>query len=353
MEKKHAVKPVYELTIAGKNVTADISPFVASIEYTDRIQDESDDVNIVLNDISGIWQSDWYPQQGDTLTLQIGYAGNLLDCGLFQIDEIELTADTLTVKAIATSITDSLRTKNSKAYEKQTLKDIAKYIADKNKLKLTGDTSNLSSIKVSRKTQYNETDLAFLAKLCKQYSIIFSVRGNQLIFLDPKGIENADTIATFTRNDLSRYTFRDKTSETFEDANISVRNSKTASVTKGTSENSDDAADDTLEIDDYVENDSQAQATAEGSLREKNKDKLTGSFSTDGNPLLVAGANVEMLSFGAFSGKWTIAESKHSITTSGYITDISLLKGMHKKTVQKNTDNNNTHSWYNTLNGIK
>ena len=67
-----------------------------------------------------------------------------------------------------------------------------------------------------------------------------------------------------------------------------------------------------------------------------NKDKLTGSFSTDGNPLLVAGVNVDLQGFGAFSGKWTIKQSTHSISREGgYVTDVEIRKGAYKKTIQK------------------
>jgi phage protein D len=51
--------------------------------------------------------------------------------------------------------------------------------------------------------------------------------------------------------------------------------------------------------------------------------------------LIVAGVNVEMEEFGAFSGKWTVKESKHSISRDGgYVTDASIRKGPYKRTMQ-------------------
>lgn len=335
---EYAVKPKFEIAIAGKNVTQDISRFLSSVEYTDKLEESSGEVQIVLDDISGLWHSDWYPSQGDTLTLKMGYDGNMLDCGLFEIDEIELSGkpDVFTIKAIAASITQDLRTRNSKRYENQTLKKIAQSIADKHGLKLVGDTSQLAGIQVGSKAQNNESDLSFLAKLSKKFGIIFSVRGNQLVFLNPEDLEKQDAILSLKENQLSRYSFKDKTSDTFETAEVSRRDSKSNSVKKWQQKSSGDPTKkDTLVIGGRIENESQAEAASKGGLRDKNKDKLSGSFSTDGNPLLVAGVNVDMQEFGAFSGKWTVKEARHSISDNGYTTDISIVKGMRPKTVQK------------------
>ena len=367
MEKIIAVKPVYELSIAGQNVTADISPFVCSVEYADKLEEAADEVQLVLDDVARVWQSDWYPQQGDTLTLKMGFEGNMLDCGLFEIDEMELSIppDTITIKAIAAAIGKDLRTKNSKRYEKQSLRKIAQAIADKHGLTLMGDTSKIASIEVVSKAQDNESDLSFLAKLAKEYGIIFSVRGNDLIFLDPEKLEESDAISTITRPDVSRATFKDKTSGTFEAAVVSKRDTKSNTIKKWSLQGEaaawrakDDAIKndpnltpmekatqrallavevnktkkDTIVVGGRAENESQAEAKSKGALREKNKDKLSGSFSVSGSPLLVSGVNVEMDGFGAFNGKWTVKESRHSISRDGgYTTDVSIRKGSYKK----------------------
>ena len=102
---------------------------------------------------------------------------------------------------------------------------------------------------------------------------------------------------------------------------------------------------DEVVVDERVENASQAEALAGGAIRESNKDKLTGSFSTDGNILLVAGANLELEGFGAFSGKWTIKESTHRISVdSGYTTEVSIRKGPYKKTFKKVSTNKESRS---------
>jgi len=232
MEK--IMKNIVEISIAGKNVTGNVSKYLSKITYTDKEEEESDDVSLSFEDTEAVWQSAWYPHQGDTLQVKLGMPGNMLDCGLFEIDEIELelSPDTLMVKGIATAITQSLRTRNSKAFEKQSLRKIAQYFADKHKLKLIGKTGELQKIEIGRKTQDNQTDISFLASLAKEYGLIFSVRGDQLVFMDKEELDKQDSILTIDRSQMSNARFRDKTSQTFSSAAIATRNVKANKVAR-------------------------------------------------------------------------------------------------------------------------
>ena len=119
------LQPTFKLEYNKKDITKDISKYVLSINYTDFEHGQSDEIEIVFEDSDKLWQSAWIPSKGDSLRLYIGYIGEkLLNCGLFEIDEVEFQTppDTLTVKAIATGITKSLRQKNSVAYENKSLK---------------------------------------------------------------------------------------------------------------------------------------------------------------------------------------------------------------------------------------
>jgi phage protein D len=83
----------------------------------------------------------------------------------------------------------------------------------------------------------------------------------------------------------------------------------------------------TLIINGRVENSTQAQAKATSTLKEKNRDKVTGSFSIPGNVKMVAGININLTGIGAFDGKWQIVSSTHTIDTSGgYVTDVEVRK---------------------------
>ncbi|MDR1120887.1 MAG: hypothetical protein LBM08_08210 [Dysgonamonadaceae bacterium] len=227
-------KNIVEINIAGKNVTGDVSSYLSKITYTDKEEAESDDVSLTFEDTTAVWQSAWYPSQGDTLQVKLGTSEHLLDCGLFEIDEMEfeVSPDIVTVKGIATGITKGLRTRNSKAFEKQSLRKIAQYFASKHKLKLTGKAGVLQKIEIGRKTQDNQTDIAFLSDLAKEYGIVFSVRGDQLVFIDRDELHKQESVLTVDRSQMSKARFRDKTSQTFNSAAVSKRNVKKNTVTK-------------------------------------------------------------------------------------------------------------------------
>lgn len=223
-----------EITIAGANVTANVSPYLSRISYADRVEAESDSIDLVFDDVAKLWQTDWYPQQGDALTVKMGYVGDLLDCGVFEIDEIQFDTppDTLTVRALAAAISKSLRTKNSKAFEKQTLLRIAQYFADKHGLKIVGSATALNEVEIERKTQENQTDLGFLSTLAKEFGFLFSVRGGQLIFMDVAELEGKTPVMEITPEMLSKCSLKDKTAQTYGGAVIAKRNPRTNSVTK-------------------------------------------------------------------------------------------------------------------------
>lgn len=323
-------KTQVEIAIAGKNVTADLSPFLSQISYADKLEDESDSIDLTFDDVKKLWRKDWYPQQGDTLTVRLGYAGDLLDCGVFEIDEIEFSTppDTLTVRALAASITKGLRTRNSKAFEKQTLSKIAQYFADKHGLKVVGSTSGLNSIEIDRKTQENQTDLGFLSGLAKEYGFVFSVRGGQLVFIDVSELEKRPAVMEITPEKISTCTLKDKTSQTYAAAVISTRNARANTVTKWKIEPAKEKGQaDTLVINGNVDNDSQAQARTAGALKDKNKDKITGNISLEGNTALVAGINITLTGYGNFSGKWHVIETNHSVDPQGgYTTGATIRK---------------------------
>lgn len=111
--------PLVLLQYDNKDITADISPLLQELTYTDNLEGESDSLDIRLEDADGRWISAWYPQHGDTITAQLGYTGSpLLACGVFEIDEIELEGppDTVIAKALAVRVKHSAYTCNRHLY---------------------------------------------------------------------------------------------------------------------------------------------------------------------------------------------------------------------------------------------
>ena len=168
--------PTYKIEYNNKNITKDVSDYVLSIEYSDYEHGQSDEITITFEDSESLWNGAWIPSKGDAPRLFIGYAGEkLLNCGIFEIDEIELNSppDIIIVKGLATGIKKSFRQQNSVGYENKTLQQIASEVAKRHNLTLVGDIEN---IQVERITQNQERDLSFLKRL-----VILKITGYEAI----------------------------------------------------------------------------------------------------------------------------------------------------------------------------
>jgi len=324
-------KAKFKLLYNSVDITNDITKYSTSISYTDNDEGESDQVEVSLEDVDALWRNNWYPVKGDKLSLSIGFNDDdtLVSCGTFEIDEITISGppDVVTIKAIAAGIKKAIRTKNSKSFENQTLKQIANYIATKNKLTLVG---NIANIQFERVTQHREKDLGFLRRISMEYGYLFSVRDNKLIFTSVFDIEAGKVVLEIDRSEIRSYSLKDKTADTYKAANVKYHNPGDNSVKKAsvtTLSNKDNvtykqiSTEDTIEIRSKAENPAQAELKATAALHKHNSTQQEGTINIEGNPVFVAGNNILLTGFGIMSGKYYVKKSTHKIDKSGgYVT---------------------------------
>ncbi len=197
--------PKWILTYSGVNISADVSQMVVAIRYVDRLDGASGELEIELEDSTKLWQGAWYPALGDIVSLQIGYSGeSLLDCGEFQIDELELDGppDVMRLRCLAAYITTAMRTANTVAYENMGIVEIAGQIAAKYGLTLvTASSESESDVVFARVTQRRQMDLEFLKRLAREHNFDFTVRAGQLVFYERPALESVAAAAVITRSD--------------------------------------------------------------------------------------------------------------------------------------------------------
>jgi phage protein D len=325
--------PKFKILYQGKNITQDISKDLISVTYTDATEDESDELELSIADPSRKWISTWAPRKGDKIDLSIGYDQDLMPCGTFTIDQIDYTISpaVMQIRALAAATDSPLRTKRSRSFEKQTLRQIAQRIATEQGLQLQGD---ILDITIDRTTQSRETDLKFLHRIATQYGYVFSIRDKKLIFTSIFKLEAGKPVFKLDLTDLISGSLRDKSVKTFKAAKVTYHNPKkkevvSKTVSAGGSEQgttiggaNDVTSADTLEIHTKAENEQQAEVMATAALHKANTTGQEGRFTVIGNQLLVAGNNIEMTGIGEYSGLWHIKTSTHRIDRSGgYITE--------------------------------
>ncbi|HAT1684421.1 TPA: phage protein D [Klebsiella oxytoca] len=342
-------QPVWSLVYNQKDITRDVSAYVTSVSYTDKLSGESDEIQVDLEDSEGRWRDAWYPGKGDTLTLKMGYAGEpLLECGTFSIDEIELSGppDRVSLRGLATSVTVAMRTRMNRGFENTTLAAIAQRIAGKHHLQLQGQIEPLT---IDRVTQYDETDLAFLKRIAGDYGYMMKVTHTHVIFSSLDRLRDVAPAFTFTRRDVSRYTFRDTINRIYKGAKHRSQNSrskkvvtvgvqadghvgavgeKNVSTTTRVPFRLPDTSADTLTLSGRSGNQGNAERRSRAALNLKNQYQKTGTLSLEGNLRLRAGHNLTLSDFGVCDGVWLTGSVRHSLTRSGgYTMEADIARG--------------------------
>jgi len=314
--------PKFSVLYNGKNITADIAKYMLSITYNDKTAGESDEIDIELEDVDGRWQNSWYPEKGATLTVTMG----ALNCGVFEIDEIEIKGppSTVNIRGAAMGIKNSLKSTKSDAHEKKTLKQIAEKVASGNNLTISGDVPEIT---IDRVTQNKETDLGFLKRISKDYGIVFSVRGSVITFMSVYTLEARGTVTTIDITDLSGYNAKDKTDAPKSTKSVHANAKKNEKIEvnqdfeawKQKEGYSAPASKSGTNITSYSKSDNkqQAEAKAKAVMHTSATNQFEGNFEMERNDLMCAGNNFNLTGLGILSGKWHIISSSHKIDKSG------------------------------------
>ncbi|MHB8382568.1 MAG: phage late control D family protein [Candidatus Binataceae bacterium] len=324
------LSPQWILNYAGVNISGEVSAMVRAITYVDRLGGKSGDLCVEVEDHAQRWQGPWYPALGDGVQAFLGYSGGqLLECGSFQVDDLQLSGppDVFRLRCLAAYVTPAMRTRNSAAYEGQTLLAIASTIAGKYGLALIS-APNLEDVAFSRVTQRDETDLEFLARLADDFGYEFTVRGAQIVFYARTALAAAAPIATIVRSDLERFEFRNRTRRIYSTASAAyfdpagkrlIMQSASASAATPTG--------DTLKIIARCENATQAGLRAAAGLIRNNQSFFAARLSGPGNPALMAGCNVLLSGWGMLDGVYLIEPARHLLSRErGYMTEVEALR---------------------------
>lgn len=342
-----------------KDITQAMLSYLKSLEFTDVLTGQADDLQIVLEDRSGLWLEAWFPDKGATLTASIltkywsnpTEAEKELSLGLFEIDEIECSAmpSETKIKAVSVPNNTTLRgEERTRSWEGYTIQKIAQDIADNAGMQLNFSAKDNPTLE--RVEQTEQSDLAFLNKLCQDNGLSLKVTDNQIVIFDMADMEAAEPSLTFLRPtvaDLSATVARSGDSNGTNTGNVlkqlkpaswyftssirdvykacTVEHSRGKKKEKISATFTDPTKTEgkTLLVKKDVKSVEEAERMARKALRDKNKDEVTGSLSCMGDTDLSAGLTVTVKGFGKFDGKYIISRVKHSLG-NGYRCSVDL-----------------------------
>lgn len=336
----NARRAVIRLTFSGVDISADINKHLLSLTYTDNEEDKTDDLQLSLDNKEGVWLGSWLNTPSASKGAEISAVivqknwesdgkDRVLDCGVFAVDTVDGSGPPAkaTIKAGSIPYASTIRTqKKTKAWEKYTLSGIAKEIAGANGFTCMFESA--SDPFYQRKEQMQESDITFLQRLCKAAGISLKVTAKIIVLFDAAAYEQKDAVRTIQRGkaDVGSYSFSTSLHDTaYSKCHVSYTDPATGTTIEYTYTPRDaDKSGQTLEINEKVSNREEARQLAMKRLREKNKGEFKASFKLAGDARLVAGVTVQVAGYGAFDGKYIIETATHSISRSGYKTDLTL-----------------------------
>lgn len=338
------------LLYEGKDISAQIAPYVTSFSFTDNAHGKADDLQVTLEDRDHLWKGDWYPDKGATLTASIrceewdapGAAPKIMRCGTFTIDEIEVGGppDTVTIKAVSAAVTKSLRQqRKTKAWENASLKQVAQDIAEKHGLELRYDGPDHS---FKRMDQRETSDLGFLKRMAEQRGMKLKVAEDSIILMSAKGYDAKAPAKTLTRgtSPIKSFRFKDKTDGVYGDGAeinyhdpatkqnkqftfVNPLNQQTQSYVKGSPKKGGDR----LKVNRRLDDNEDGIEVVAAEAREANQDEMDGSLTLLGDPDLRATMTVAVVGFKRFDTTYCIDTATHSYDrSSGYTTELKLRK---------------------------
>ena len=334
-----------DIKYSGKNITKKLAPYITSFTFVDIASGSSDSISLKLMDRDKKWMGNWFPTKGARIIPKISVSNWKKDndnrkvaCGIFVLDDLSYSGRPLTcnIGAVSMPATEGFqKTKRTKVWKKETVRSIAKTIADRYNL---GFSYSANKITISSIEQSSRSDSDFLNSLCNSYGLGFKIFANKICIFNEETYENKKVVATIDETDMTDWSYNTTLSGTYTCAKISYTNAKTGKdvvIKVGSGNRCYDVSE---KADSYAD----AQLKAKAALREQNKNMTTMSVTMMANPKIYATACVNVTGLSKLNGKYYVEQVKHSMSTSGYVMTLSLR--YIPTTTNKKTSNNSSSS---------
>ena len=207
------------------DISEDIAHSISSLNYTDNSKNAIDDLELELENMDYRWLNEWYPDENAQLLVGIyednGKEESFLDIGTFYVDEPTFDNDKLNLKCIALPLDGNIRDqKNTKAWEKITLKELVTKIANKHEMSAEIYCDNDF---FERLDQDNETDLAFLNRVSTEIGLNMKISDDKIIIFDDEKMEENETIEIFNIKDyrIRSFSLKKKNKEIYDKVEVS------------------------------------------------------------------------------------------------------------------------------------
>ena len=316
------MKPAYQISADGQNITELLKKHSASLSISDSAGFENDSMEITVSK-----QDLELPKTGAELDVLIGYEGQeLINIGLFIVDELEINQQSLIIRCRAANISNrsknkknSIKSYRTRSWDSNKLADIIVKIASEHNYEPV-ISPEYTSQTIPQIDQTNESDMHFLTRLAKDYGAVFKVTAGRIIFLKETQASQLKFAGEIKYDQVFpdwRVTIKDRMK--YSAVQVSYHDFQTAekqSVTIG-------EGTPVRKIARTFPDKNMAVAAAVGELTRLSRGNQTIRFSTVGNPRMFAELIVKLvLPDKNINSDWPMTRVTHRIDTSGFITNI-------------------------------
>lgn len=284
--------------INDKDVTESIA--VAACNYEMHAEGQADSLEITFSDTKKQW-ANWKPSaEGDTVRITDG----ALDSGKMYLDAIK--PESGKYKLTAYSTPKSAFSIKSRSFDGLSLPQLARKIADENKLQVK--LYDVPETRYKYAQQKGQSDLAFLQTMCKRAGVSFLIYNENLCLYSEKNIEKREAAKTLTLGRTDDFTVTTDKHETF--SSCELRNGTHTGTATDSNVKTGKVYRETVQSAWTGEADANAEAAAK--LRQLNKGGKRAEITTSTQRQLAAGSVIRLICTG-WTGKAFIYRARHDL----------------------------------------
>jgi phage protein D len=175
------LRPTCQIVIDGQDYTSRVLPHLGQLSIEANRQDHADTVHLTFDDTSGQLA---LPRRGVEMQVRLGFEGRGVALqGTYHVDEIEHsgTPDVLSIVARSAKLTQALRARKERSWNRTTVGHVVRVIAGEHQL-TPRIAASLEGLPVEHLAQ-TESDVALLRRLGQMWDAVATVKAGHLLFM--------------------------------------------------------------------------------------------------------------------------------------------------------------------------
>lgn len=314
------MRPAWKITASGQDLTGKLATRLLSLRVTDEAGVHADRLEVGLDNRAPSIEA---PKVGTELNVALGYADDLVELGVYYVDEVEVSGPprTMQVRASAVDFSKAIASPNEESWHNTTLGKILKKIASRHKLRPT-IPPELANITIEHEDQI-ESDLQFLVRIGIERGVFIASKGGRLVAspMQPNATVTGEAlpVVKLVPSDVKSWQSTLATRGDYTGVRAYWQNRKGAKKSRIEVGRSDK----TLTMPHPFRTERQAIAAAESKLRALQRGTRALSITLEGDPRLSAEHRFELEGFGdGTDGVWVGNRVEHSLTGGGLETSV-------------------------------